>query len=462
MALGIDPNNPLALISLGQALCELADPELLKEAEAVSRRAVALAPRSPQAINNLGKVLRLQGRLDEAAACEQRLSAPDSRGLIARQDKGPSSRQQPSDPESARGHQRRGLTFLEESQLDKAEAAFREALRLDPTLAISWTSLARIQAERGDFEQSCQSARSALAVSPKLVEAYWRLAITLKGRLPDHEFQAMEELLGDDSLSNDARSMLKFGLAAVLDGRGLYSQAASHLETANALESAEKAARGLFYDPDLHSEFIAQMIAAFNADLFNRGRGWVEPDPRPVFVVGFPRSGTTLVEQILASHPKIHGAGELYDVHRIFDMLPQLVGQPALRSLRCLENPRSGFGESGSPDLSRVARCAGAPRGRPRRRQDARQRPAAWPDRPALARRSGDRLWTRPARYRGLLLASGLQDQPLEQRLGTHRPAVRRSSTDRRPLEADQTARMARRSLRRAGRRPGGTRTPAD
>ncbi len=337
VALGIDPRNPLALMSLGQVLCELADPESLKEAEAVSRRALALAPSSPRAINNLGRVLRLQGRLDEAAASEQRLSAPDSRGLIARQDKRPVSPHQPSDLESARGHQRQGLTFLEESQLDKAEAAFREALRLDPTLAISWTSLARIQAELGDIEQSCQSARRALAVSPKFVEAHWRLAITLKGRLPDHELLAMKELLGDDSLSNDARSMLMFGLAAVLDGRGLYSRAASHLETANALESVEKAARGLFYDPDLHSEFIARTIAAFNADLLNRGRGWLEPNPRPVFVVGFPRSGTTLVEQILASHSQVHGAGELYDVHRIFDMLPQLVGQPTYKPFDALK-----------------------------------------------------------------------------------------------------------------------------
>jgi tetratricopeptide (TPR) repeat protein len=337
MALGIDPNNPLALMSLGYALSELAGPESLIEAETVSRRALALAPRSPRAINNLARVLRLQCRIDEAVACEERLSALNSRSLPVQQDNGRLTRQQPSVLESARGQERQGLSFLDESQLDKAEAAFREAVRLDPTLTISWTSLARIQAERGDFEQSCHSARAVLAASPKSVEAYWRLAITLRGRLPDHELQAMEELLGDESLSNDARSMLKFGLAAVLDGRGLYSRAASHLETANALEAVEQTARGLFYDPDLHSEFIAQMIAAFNADLLNRGRRWVEPNPRPVFVVGFPRSGTTLVEQIFASHSKVHGAGELYDVHRIFDMLPKLVGQPAYKPFDALE-----------------------------------------------------------------------------------------------------------------------------
>ncbi len=78
--------------------------------------------------------------------------------------------------------------------------------------------------------------------------------------------------------------------------------------------------------PRRDSWFVDRMIAAFDADVLGRGRGWVPVDPRPVFVVGLPRSGTSLVEQILASHPKIHGAGELHDVGRIFQSLPNLVG----------------------------------------------------------------------------------------------------------------------------------------
>jgi tetratricopeptide (TPR) repeat protein len=328
-ALRIEPNNPSALINLGQVLCEMGDPESVKEAETVGRRAVALAPRLPQAIKTLRKALQLQGRLDEAMACDRRLSALDSSRFLARQDTSPSPRRQPAEPESAQLHHGRGVAFMEQSRHDDAEAAFREALRLDPTLAVAWMGLAGIQAVLGDLEQSCQSARAALALSPRLGEAYRRLAITLGGRLPDHELEAMEALLGDESLSNDSRAMLMFGLAAVLDGRGLYTQAASHLETANALQSVEKASRGLTYDPDRHSEFIAQMIATFNTDLLARGRGWVESDPRPVFIVGLPRSGTSLVDQILASHSQIHGAGELFDVHDTFRTIPQLVGQPA-------------------------------------------------------------------------------------------------------------------------------------
>ncbi len=99
---------------------------------------------------------------------------------------------------------KQGLALLRESRHNEAEACFREALSVDPTMATAWVGLSQIQAERGEIEQSCESARSALAVSPKLAEAHWRLAITLRGRLPDAEAQAIERLLDDKSLPDGA------------------------------------------------------------------------------------------------------------------------------------------------------------------------------------------------------------------------------------------------------------------
>jgi hypothetical protein len=221
---------------------------------------------------------------------------------------------------------KQGVALLRESRHDEAESCFRAALALDPTMATSWVGLSQVQAERGQIEQSCESARSALALCPKLAEAHWRLAITLRGRLPDAEVQAIERLIGDPSVPAGAVAFLHFGLAAVLDERGLYAQTAAHLEKASALQAGVLAALGQFHDPDGDSWFVNRMIAAFDAPLFARGRGWVEPNPRPVFVVGLQRSGTSLVEQILASHPQIHGAGELHDVGSVFRSLPDLAG----------------------------------------------------------------------------------------------------------------------------------------
>jgi tetratricopeptide (TPR) repeat protein len=318
-ALRIEPKNPLALVNLATVLSESRDRASLDEAEAVCRQAVALAPQLPQAVNNLERVLRLKSRAVEL------------------------------DHESAESHFKQGVALLRESRHTDAETCFREALRVDPTLATAWVGLSQLQAERGDIDASCESARSALAKSPTLAEAHWRLAITLKGRLPDAELQAIERLALDQSLPEKARAFLYYGLAAVCDDRGLYWQAAAHGEAASALDSRAMATQGRQHDPDADARFIDQMIAAFDAELFVRMLGWVKADPRPVFVVGLQRSGTSLVEQILASHPQIHGAGELRDVGRIFEALPEFAGPPSRDSFDALKwlNPDSAKAAAG-------------------------------------------------------------------------------------------------------------------
>jgi len=376
-ALRIEPDNSLGLTNLGQVLSELGDPDLLDEAEALCRRAEALAPQLPQAPENLGNVLRLQGRLEEALACYKRSLERDPRRAMPRhyigqllQERGrydeaarlyeaaraiePSEARFLTDlgglsaareqhdqaaehyrlavalhPGCAEAHHGLGLALLDQIQLGEAEACFREALRIDPSLAASWVALARLQSERGDFDLSCQSARSALAVLPKLADAYWRLALNLKGRLPEAEVQAIEGLLDHKYLSPVVRAGLHFGLGAVLDARGLHARAAACFDIANRLQSSVRAAKGQSYDPDVHSRFIDRMIATFIPEFLDDRRGWGDPDPRPVFVIGMPRSGTTLVEQVLASHPQVHGAGELQDVHNVFQTLPEVVGQSA-------------------------------------------------------------------------------------------------------------------------------------
>ena len=140
----------------------------------------------------------------------------------------------------------------------------------------------------------------------------------------------MQDLIQDESLSVDDRALLGFGLAAVMERRGLFHHAAQQLAAANVHHSAAKAARGLTCDSDVHTRLIDRIIATYTADFLAPRRGWGIADPRPVFIVGLPRSGTTLTEQIIASHPLVHGAGELADVRRIVGSIPELVGQPSL------------------------------------------------------------------------------------------------------------------------------------
>ena len=377
VALHIEPDNPIALSSLGEVLRSFGDPDLLEEAEGVCRRATTIAPHFPQALESLGNVLRARRQYPEALACYQRSAKlGPHRGMPYHyvgehfQERGNYDEAarfyalaRTREPKEARFHADFGslamargqheeaeryyraalecnprvaefqvgfgLAILEQGRLDQAEPIFREALAIDPFLTAAWGALARLQAERGDFDSSCRSARSALAIRPGLPDAYWRLASNLKGDLPEADARAIEGLIEDKSLTDGERAFLHFGLAFVADARGLYSRAAAHLEKANPLQSSAKAARGEIYDGDRYSAFIDRTIAAFTAEVIARARSWGDPDPRPVFVVGLPRTGTSLVEQVLASHPQVHGAGELLEMQRLFLNLPQLLGQPS-------------------------------------------------------------------------------------------------------------------------------------
>ena len=122
-------------------------------------------------------------------------------------------------------------------------------------------------------------------------------------------------------LSNPAFSCVS-RLAQALDARGEFDRAAELTIEANALQLADFRNRGWLYDPARHRLFIDKLIAAFSPAFFDQVRGFGIETERPVFIVGLPRSGTTLIEQILASHPRVHGAGELTLARRIFESLP--------------------------------------------------------------------------------------------------------------------------------------------
>src|SRR5262249_3822962 len=149
----------------------------------------------------------------------------------------------------------------------------------------------------------------------------------LRARLPDADLAALEGRLADPETNPSARARLLFGLGLVLDARGEYARAAGCARQANALNM--ELARGLWsYTPDLHIQYVNSIVRGFTPELFARVDGGGLADIRPVFVFGLPRSGTTLVEQVLSSHSRIHGAGELRLTRRSFDSIPSAIDCP--------------------------------------------------------------------------------------------------------------------------------------
>ena len=138
-----------------------------------------------------------------------------------------------------------------------------------------------------------------------------QLATLLRGKLPAADRANLERLLADPDLNDADRVKLHFGLAQVCDARGEYARAATQLRQANALTLAMRHQKGQGYDLEDNARFVENLMAAFTPAFFERVRGFGLDTERPVFIVGLPRSGTTLTEQILAAHSQVFGAGEL-------------------------------------------------------------------------------------------------------------------------------------------------------
>ena len=187
------------------------------------------------------------------------------------------------------------LGFLCEQLNDKvkAEAAFRASLRLQPTFTAAWDALVRL----------------------------------LRGRLPEADRLAIEERLTDPRLNEESQIQLLFALATIQDARGDYRGATQYAARAHGLSVGRARRHGLEYEPENYRYFIDRMIQAFPPNFFQRTAGGGLPTRRPVFIVGLQRSGTTLIEQILASHRRVHGAGELGLVMQTMVGIPEALGR---------------------------------------------------------------------------------------------------------------------------------------
>ena len=183
------------------------------------------------------------------------------------------------------------------------------AVRLKPHFAEAYCNLGEAQSEMGDFAGAEASYRQAARLDPRFT---FTLPFLLGGRLPEADLKTVcQQVQREPPLRNAHRSALHSGLVQVYDARKEYTQAAHHAAEANALDKIIRRDRGQAFDSAVYAHFVDVMIALFTPEFFAGVRGWGLESEVPVFVFGLPRSGTTLVEQILASHSQVHGAGEV-------------------------------------------------------------------------------------------------------------------------------------------------------
>jgi tetratricopeptide (TPR) repeat protein len=297
----------------------------LAEAKKAYAEALRLNPNLAMIYNNMGQALQEQGKLDDAFAWYQRglQLAPNLARLHCNlgslleewnKHEEASARYQVAlrlDPNYAEAHNGLGWVWHEQGGYAEAQECYHAALRLKPDLAAAHCNLGTLREELSDFAGAENCFRAALQHDPRQASAWSLLATLLRTKLPEGDLAAMRRLLADPDLTDSKRALLHFGLAQVLDSRKCYGEAAAHLTQANAVCLAGWRQRGQGYDPAAHTSFVDQLLSSFTPAFFERVGGFGVESERPIFIVGLPRSGTTLTEQVLASHSQVFGVGEL-------------------------------------------------------------------------------------------------------------------------------------------------------
>jgi tetratricopeptide (TPR) repeat protein len=322
-AVSINPNYPEAHNNLGNALQAL---ERTDDAIQHYRQALALRPNYAEAFSNLASALAVQNRHQEAiencakalalapANAEAHMNLANSLGAVERPQEALAHYQKAAaiDPANAEAYARTAFMLFHLGRIGEAIAHCEQALAIDPdhgdalrNLGVALRALGRVDEAIGRFE-------NAIAAAPgDAAGLYYVLATSKRMSAGDSHFSAMQHLAGRmKSLNAEDQIGLHFALGKACADIGDHQQSFQHLLQGNALKRHE------FVEHDearLLARF-ARIEAVFSAELFNDKRTAGNPSSVPVFIIGMPRSGTSLVEQILASHPGVFGAGERYEL----------------------------------------------------------------------------------------------------------------------------------------------------
>ena len=329
-----DPRNVNATRMLGLLARDLGKNRL---AARMLRNAVKLAPDFYGARLDLARALM---EIDELDECEKLL-----------QD---SIRMQPDLPAT---YSLLGNLYTKRGEFEQAVEAFDTAIRIQPNHGPSLAAMGHALKTIGRQDQSIDTYRDCIAKYPEFGEAYWALANLKTFRFSDDEIATMESHVDNDALSDETRVNFNYSLGKAYEDRGDYDQAFACYDKGNKLRRPNEN-----YDPVQTEVIHDQIIETITPELLEQNAGNGEPDPAPIFIVGLPRSGSTLIEQILASHSQVDGTHELPDLPKIIKVINEQrrhgEGYP-----QALRHYGKDLGEMGRQYLEWTERYrAGAPR----------------------------------------------------------------------------------------------------
>jgi tetratricopeptide (TPR) repeat protein len=317
-ALDLRPNFADAWNNLATTLRDLKQPD---EAETAYRRALTLKPDDPEMLDSLALALKDLHREEEAEATLRHSLAIEQRNEKTllylstilldthKTDEAKSLIDQAYaiNPKNHDVLNMMGRIAFDQGELEEALDFHRRALEIKPDLADALNNMGNVLKELGKLDEARDAYLKSLALEPKTTGVYVNLADSKKFTPDDPHLAMMEALAqGNDPLSDTDRLQLDFALAKAYADTKQHKRSFEHLLRANTGKRVQ-----VKYDEPAVMDLFDRIEAVFTPEMIGRRAGVGDPTRVPIFVIGMPRSGTTLIEQILASHPDVHGAGEL-------------------------------------------------------------------------------------------------------------------------------------------------------
>ena len=277
------PNDVAALRMLAEVAARLLR---YSDAQRLLERCLELAPSFDAARHNYATVLNRQGRSAEALEQCARLLAkephnPGYRSLLA-------------------------ATAANLGDYAQSIAAYASVLKDFPAQPKLWMSYGHALRTTGKVPESIAAYRHALSLEPTLGEVWWSLANLKTFRFSDADVLAMREALARGDLPDDDRMHFEFALGKALEDAAAYEESFAHYAAGNAMRRAQHG-----YDPEEMSGYVRRSKRLLTREFFAERAGAGAQARDPIFIVGLPRAGSTLIEQILASHPLVEGTMEL-------------------------------------------------------------------------------------------------------------------------------------------------------
>jgi tetratricopeptide (TPR) repeat protein len=256
------------------------------DAQRLLERCLELAPGFDAARHNYATVLNRQGRSAAALAQCARLVAKDPRN--------PAYRSLQAATSANLGDYADSIT------------AYESVLRDYPQQAKLWVSYGHALRTIGKVPESIAAYRRAVSVEPTLGEVWWSLANLKTFHFTDGDVLGMRQALAREDLSEEDRMHFEFALGKALEDAASYEESFAHYATGNALRRSRHG-----YDPEEMSRFVHRSKRLLTREFFAERAGAGAQARDPIFIVGLPRAGSTLIEQILGSHPLVEGTMEL-------------------------------------------------------------------------------------------------------------------------------------------------------